>query len=96
MANLRYRGSVEDRVHQLLSTRLASIKDLFGQLPDTLEDVWVAVAMRDEEKAWEIIDEVPKQHPFEMRYDKVEPVDWESCSTVLDAQSQLDVLLKGW
>ncbi|MGI8550545.1 MAG: phospholipase D-like domain-containing anti-phage protein [Dehalococcoidia bacterium] len=94
--NLRYRGSVEDRVHDLLSLRLQSIKDLFGQVPDTLGDVWVAVAQRDEQKAREIIDQLPPTHPFEMKYDRVEQVDWESCSTVLDSVSQLEVLTKGW
>jgi len=78
------------------SSRLVAISDLFGQLPDTLEDVWVPVALRDEERAQTVIDDVPKQHPFEMRYDRVEPVDWESCSTVLDAQSQIEVLLRSW
>ena len=94
--NMRYRDSVEDRVHQLLSTRLQAITDLFGQLPDTLEDVWVQVALRDEQEALKIIDEVPKSHPFELRYDKIEPIDWESCSIVLDAHAQLEPLLKGW
>ncbi|MGH2534501.1 MAG: phospholipase D-like domain-containing anti-phage protein [Thermomicrobiales bacterium] len=96
IANLRYRGSVEDRVHQLLSARLKAISDLFGQLPDTLEDVWVNVALRDEEKARQVIDEVPEQHPFEMRYDRVEAIDWETCSRVLDSQTQLDALMAGW
>jgi hypothetical protein len=96
IANLRYRGSVEDRVHELLSDRLAAIHDLFGQLPDTLEDVWVAIAQRDEARARQIIDAVPNQHPFEMRYDRIEPVDWESCSHVLDDQSQIEVLMRGW
>ncbi|MDP4030481.1 MAG: helicase-related protein [Gallionella sp.] len=36
VCNLRYRGSVEDRVHQLLSSRLEYIFDLFGQIPDVL------------------------------------------------------------
>jgi hypothetical protein len=96
IANLRYRGSVEDRVHHFLSERLQSIRDLFGQLPDTLEDVWVAIALHDEERAREVIDAVPADHPFVMRYDQVERVDWESCSVVLDSKSQLEALLKGW
>jgi hypothetical protein len=29
-------------------------------------------------------------------YDPVGNVDWESCSVVLDAQTQLDALLRGW
>jgi len=94
--NMRYKDSVEDRVHQLLSERLANIRNMFGQIPDTLEDVWVAAALRDEEEAKMIIDAVPKRHPFEMRYDKIESVNWESCSRVLDSASQLEALRKGW
>ncbi|MFH2120280.1 MAG: hypothetical protein ABIJ25_07790 [Pseudomonadota bacterium] len=94
--NMRYRGSVEDRVHQLLSERLVNIRNMFGQIPDTLEDVWVAAALRDEEEAKRVIDAVPKRHPFEMRYDRIESVDWESCSRVLDSASQLEALREGW
>ena len=43
--NMRYANSVEDRVRRLLSERLENISRLFGQLPDTLEDVWVRVAL---------------------------------------------------
>ncbi len=94
--NMRYRGSVEDRVHELLSDRLRAIRDMFGQLPDTLEDVWIAVAPHDDQKAREVIDQVPPANPFELRYDRIEPVDWESCSAVLQSRSQLEPLLKGW
>lgn len=94
--NMRYRDSVEDRVHDLLSARLRTISALFGQLPDTLEDVWVQVALNDEERARQIIDAVPTVHPFEMRYDRVEAVDFESCSRVLDSEPQLELLRRGW
>lgn len=94
--NMRYQDSVEDRVHQFLSERLANIRSMFGQIPDTLEDVWVAAAFRDEEEARRVIDAVPNRHPFEMRYDRIESVDWESCSLVLDFASQLEALRKGW
>jgi len=94
--NMRYRGSVEDRLHRLLSERLANIRNMFGQILDTLEDVWVAAALQDEEEAKRVIDAVPKRHPFEMRYDRIENVDWESCSRVLDSASQLEALRKGW
>ena len=94
--NMRYKGSVEDRVHELLSSRLQNIYNLFGQLPDVLEDAWVAVAMGEKEAAQKIIDNVPKAHPFDLRYTHVDPVDWESCQTVLDAQEQRRVLSEGW
>ena len=94
--NLRYAGSVEDRVHELLSERLEWISRLFGQLPDTLEDVWVQVALGQAEQARRTIDAVPRQHPFELRYREVSPVDWESCARVLDDAARTRTLARGW
>lgn len=94
--NLRYKDSVEDRVHELLSSRLNDIHNLFGQIPDVLEDVWVNVALGEKEEAKRIIDALPKEHPFEIRYTKVEKVDWESCATVLSVEQKRSVLEKGW
>ncbi len=94
--NMRYLGSVEDRVHQLLSSRLQSITSMFGQIPDILEDVWMSVALAEEDCARRIIDAVPAVHPFELRYDRIENVPWETCAQVLTATSQLDALLKPW
>ena len=37
--NMRYKDSVEDKVHAKLSDRLKSIFDMFGQIPEVLEDV---------------------------------------------------------
>lgn len=94
--NLRYKDSVEDRVHELLSSRLQDIYGLFGQIPDVLEDAWVAIALGEKEEAKRIIDALPKQHPFEIRYTKVEKVNWETCATVLSADEKRRVLGQGW
>jgi superfamily II DNA or RNA helicase len=95
--NMRYRGSVEDRVHQMLSVRLQGIYDLFGQVPDVLEDVWVDVAIGRIEEAKSRIGAIPQHHPFSLKYEQhVEPVDWESCATVLNSQERTRVLLDGW
>lgn len=94
--NLRYKDSVEDRVHELLSSRLQDIYGLFGQIPDVLEDVWVALAIGEKEEAKRIIAALPKEHPFEIRYTRVEKVDWESCATVLSAEEKRRVLGQGW
>jgi hypothetical protein len=51
VCNLRYRGSVEDPVHQLLASRLEYIFDLFGQIPDVLESLWIDVAQGEVEQA---------------------------------------------
>ncbi len=97
IANLRYRDSVEDRVHQVLASRLESIHNLFGQIPDTLEDVWVNVALKDEAEARLLIDRASAtRNPFDTKYSKVEDADWETCSMVLDPLAVKEQLSKGW
>lgn len=95
--NMRYKGSVEDKVHSILSERLENIHGLFGQIPDILEDVWVDVALNDIDEAKKKIDEVPKQNPFELRYHvHIGKVDWESCAKVLDNNEKRKYLMNGW
>lgn len=94
--NMRYLGSVEDRVHQLLSSRLQDIYTLFGQVPDVLEDVWINVALGEVERAKQVIAAVPKQHPFDIKYQRIEKVDWETCERVLSGSAKWAELIKGW
>lgn len=94
--NMRYQGSVEDRVHELLSERLEQIHNLFGQIPDMLEDVWVNIALNEIEEAKKTIGEVPEQHPFEIRYEQIESVDWESCADVLADEERRRTFAKEW
>ena len=96
VCNLRYAGSVEDRVHDLLSERLQNISTLFGQVPDILEDLWIDVALGAIEAARRTIDAVPRRHPFQLRYHAVEPIDWERCARVLDAGERKRCLSRGW
>ena len=97
IANLRYRDSVEDRVHHVLAERLQAIHELFGQIPDTLEDVWVRVALNDEAEIAELIDRTTAtRNPFDKKYSKVEDDDWESCSTVLSSIGVRELMEKGW
>ena len=95
--NMRYANSVEDRVRGLLSARLENVSRLFGQLPDTLEDVWVRVALGEIEQAKQTIGAVPDEHPFALRhYREVRPVDWESCARVLADDAKRRSLARGW
>ncbi|MEI6053433.1 MAG: helicase-related protein, partial [Opitutaceae bacterium] len=97
IANLRYRDSVEDRVHQVLADRLEDIHKLFGQIPDTLEDVWVELAMNDERTARQLIDRTAMaRNPFDVKYSKVEDADWETCASVLNGESVAEMLRLGW
>jgi SNF2 family DNA or RNA helicase len=95
--NMRYKDSVEDRVHSILSERLENIYGMFGQIPDVLEDVWINVAVNEIEKAKQLIDAIPKKHPFEIRYqENIGNIDWESCSEVLDNEERKKFLMQGW
>ncbi|MEL1135052.1 phospholipase D-like domain-containing anti-phage protein [Desulfitobacterium sp. THU1] len=96
--NMRYKDSVEDKVHVKLSERLKSIHDIFGQIPEVLEDIWIAMAQNDEKLAEEAINKVPKRHPFELKYEQNIPKteDWQSCTFVLNKEEKLKELLKGW
>lgn len=61
-----------------------------------LEDVWIEVALGEIEQAQKTIDAVPKQHPFDMKYHKIQKVPWESCTRVLDAGDRRQCLAQGW
>src|SRR5687768_18232266 len=54
MVNSLHTHSLHDALP--ISARLQAIHGLFGQIPDTLEDVWVHVANHDEQAARQLID----------------------------------------
>jgi superfamily II DNA or RNA helicase len=95
--NLRYAGSVEDKVHAALSGRLEQIRNLFGQIPDVLEDLWIEVALGEIEEAERRLESLPKKHAFDDRYGKIENVPgWEDCAQVLNAHEKMEALRRGW
>ena len=94
--NMRYQGTVEDRVHELLSERLAGINALLGQIPDVLEDVWIDIANGEIEKAKKLIESIKPKHPFNKKYNKISQIDWESCSKVLNADEKMNMLMNKW
>ncbi len=93
---MRYQGSVEDRVHELLSSRLEDIHGLFGQIPDVLEDVWIDVVSGEVEESKKLIESVHPRHPFDEKYNRVSDIDWESCATVLAEDDKKKILAEGW
>jgi cell division septum initiation protein DivIVA len=46
--------------------------------------------------AMQKINEIPPRNPFEMRYDQIHNVDFESCAKVLNKEEVRDFLGKGW
>ena len=95
--NMKYKDSVEEKVHEMLSSRLETIHNIFGQIPDTLEDVWIDVAVGKKEDAMRRIEAVPEDYPFVNKYNTVvEDIDWESCTKVLKMSDVNMELSKGW
>jgi len=96
--NMCYKDSVEDKVHSKLSSRLQAVFKIFGQIPEVLEDVWIAIAQNDEAKAMELIDQMPTRNPFILKYEMEIPDcgEWEKCAEVLDRKEKLSALMNGW
>jgi hypothetical protein len=73
------------RVHQLLADQLEAIHRVFGQIPDTLEDVWAQVAVNDEKTASRLIDRTAAtRNPFDAKHSRVEDDDWKTGTSVLN------------
>jgi len=52
--------------------------------------------MGETERAKQIIEAVPRQHPFDVKYRHISKIDWESCERVLAAGAKRAVLTRGW
>ena len=69
----------------------------FGQIPDSLEDVWVQVTLNDEQAARQLINRTTAtRNPLDVKYSKVEDDRWETCSNVLKSISMKELLSKEW
>lgn len=98
--NMRYKGSVEDRVHAMLSERLKGIYDMFGQIPEVLSDVWIHVAENEVEKAKSLIRDLPTSNPFIAKYENINNMsnceDWEKCSDIVSNKEKKRILNMKW
>lgn len=84
-------------MHAVLASRLEAIHQLLGQNPDTLDDVWVKIALEDEAAARQLIDRsAATRNPFDAKYSRVEDADWETCEIVLDPSAVRELLSRGW
>ncbi|WP_119673931.1 helicase-related protein [Deinococcus sp. RM] len=101
--NMRYRGSIEDRVHQRLSERFGDIAALFGLIPQVLEDRWVELAKAEEQRVKVLLDHVSEaektalMHPFERVHQQVPDLThWETCTAVLKQAEAAAHLERSW
>ncbi|ORC33984.1 hypothetical protein B4O97_13935 [Marispirochaeta aestuarii] len=98
--NLRYKDSVEDKVHERLSGRLQAIHALFGQIPEVLQNVWIKAAIEDLEEAQKYIEDFQNKakNPFQGRYEQMDgvPQDWDTWKEVVNKHEKIQELRKGW
>jgi SNF2 family DNA or RNA helicase len=102
MLNLVYAKTRDERVYEVLSQRLKDKFDLFGALPDTIDDEWIDhVEALSEEIDKYIEKRAAAKNMFELRYQGDEVLDsrkdrWELCERVLARQELVERLSEGW
>ena len=100
MLNLVYHDTQDEKVYQVLSRRMKDRYDIFGGLPDTIEDDWIETVEKLEEMMNEYIHlRQQARDVFEMRYQETVDPDkdrWELCSRVLARRDVVDRLSVPW
>ncbi|MCK9293528.1 MAG: phospholipase D-like domain-containing protein [Desulfobulbaceae bacterium] len=100
MLNLVYHDTQDEKVYQVLSRRMKDRYDIFGGLPDTIEDEWIESVELLEKMMDEYIHLRQKaRNVFEMRYQTTIDPDrdrWELCSRVLARRDVVDRLSVPW
>jgi superfamily II DNA/RNA helicase len=100
MLNLVYRDTQDERIYKVLSRRMQDRYDIFGGLPDVIEDEWI----ENVEELEEMMDQYihlrqNAKNVFELHYEEtVDPEKnrWELCSKVLSRRDVIERLLKSW
>jgi ERCC4-related helicase len=100
MLNLVYRDTQDEKVYQVLSRRMQNRYDIFGGLPDTIEDDWIESVEKLEHMMDEYIHLRQRARDvFEVRYQETIDPDkdrWELCSRVLARRDVVDRLSAPW
>lgn len=100
MLNLVYHDTQDEKVYQVLSRRLKDKFDIFGGLPDTIEDEWIENVERLDEMMDEYIHLRQKARDvFELRYKETVHPDknrWELCSRVLARKDVVEKMSESW
>lgn len=100
MLNLVYHDTQDEKVYQAISRRLKDKFDIFGGLPDTIDDEWIENVEELEAKMDQYIHlRQQARNAFELRYESsVEPEAnrWELCSRVLSRKDIVAKLSEPW
>ncbi len=100
MLNLVYHDTQDEKIYEVLSKRLKDKFDLFGGLPDTIDDDWIGDQQLMEEKMNQYIHLRQKAtNAFEIKaQNSIEPSlnRWELCSQVLSRKDIFKELSRPW
>ena len=100
MLNLVYHDTQDEKVYAVLSRRMKDRYDIFGSLPDTIDDDWIQnVEMLDEMMDKYLHLRKKARDAFEMRYERQVDPDkdrWELCSKVLSRRDIKEKLSSPW
>jgi hypothetical protein len=100
MLNLVYHETQDEKVYEVLSRRMKDRYDIFGGLPDTIEDDWIETVETLDRMMDEYIHLRQKARDvFEVRYQETIDPDknrWELCSRVLARNDVVDRLSEPW
>jgi len=100
MLNLVYHDTQDEDVYDVISRRMKDRYDIFGSLPDTIEDDWIENVEELEDKMDEYIHlRDQARNAFEVRYqESIDPDKdrWELCSRVLARRDIVDLLSSPW
>jgi superfamily II DNA or RNA helicase len=100
MLNLVYHETQDEQVYAVISRRMKDRYDIFGGLPDTIEDDWIENVEELEKRMDEYIHlRDQARNVFEVRYQETIDPDkdrWELCSRVLARRDIVDKLSAPW
>ena len=99
MLNLVYHGTVDQKVYDTLSERMRERFDIFGTLPDVIEDEWIENIETLDAKLKEFTVRKAAANAFDLRYATGATQDeqrWEVCERVLARADVTKRLSLGW
>lgn len=100
MLNLVYSETQDEKVYNVLSERLRDTYDIFGSLPDTIDDDWIEDEEDLRDRMNEYIHERKKaQDAFSVKYrGTINPKAnlWERCESVLSRRDIVSKLSEPW
>ena len=100
MLNLVYNDTRDQTIYHVLSQRMKNVYDIFGSLPDTIEDDWIDDEERLQDKMDTYIHKREEaENAFTVRYrNTVDPEAnrWEFCSEVLSRADIVEKMQQGW